>query len=248
MSAAPPLTQKQWLEFQGFTQEQWQEYQQLRSRFAAPPPPAPPTRNGDPHREIADALEESNRNIDVRLKANAVSIDRLLHPLRLDLGCGKNKREGFTGVDVRQFPGVDVVADLAKPWPWPDGSVEEVHCSHMLEHVPRLQRPPFFNELHRVLRPGGKATFITPHWASCRAYGDVTHEWPPVSEFFWLYLDRAWREVNAPHNDMYTCDFATTYGYSPAAWLTGRNTEYVQEALTKFKEAAQDMQSTCVRR
>jgi dTDP-glucose 4,6-dehydratase len=49
-----------------------------------------------------------------------------------------------------------------------------------------------------------------------------------------------------PHDDMYTCDFTAGYGYTIATWLQGRNQEYVQEALTKFKEAAQDMQATVV--
>lgn len=170
-------------------------------------------------------------------------------PLKLDLGCGTRKQPGFLGVDVRAFPGVDTVCDLsAVIWPWPDASVEEVFCSHALEHVPRERRPHFFNELYRVLKPGGKGTFITPHWASCRAYGDVTHEWPPISEFFWAYLDKQWRKDNAPHNDMYTCDFTAGYGYTLAGWLQGRNQEFVQEALTKYKEAAQDMSATVVAR
>lgn len=31
--------------------------------------------------------------------------------LKLDLGCGKNKKEGFTGVGRCVFPGVDVVTE-----------------------------------------------------------------------------------------------------------------------------------------
>ena len=32
------------------------------------------------------------------------------------------------------------------------------------------------NELHRILLPKGKCLLIVPHWASCRAYGDMTHK------------------------------------------------------------------------
>ena len=33
-------------------------------------------------------------------------------PLKLDLGCGLSKKEGFLGVDRRKFDGVDIVHDL----------------------------------------------------------------------------------------------------------------------------------------
>ena len=168
--------------------------------------------------------------------------------LKLDLGCGKNKREGFHGVDSRAFDKVDTVADLTKRWPWGDASVEEVHCSHMIEHLSASERIHFVNELYRVLIVGGKATIIVPHWASNRAYGDLTHQWPPVSEMWFYYLDPKWREVNAPHNDQYTCDFNVTWGYLLHPEITVRSQEYQQHALQFWKEAAQDMVATFTKR
>jgi hypothetical protein len=57
-------------------------------------------------------------------------------PLKLDLGCGQNPKEGFEGVDIRGGKAVHV-CDLFKfPWPFADSSVEEIHTSHFLEHVP----------------------------------------------------------------------------------------------------------------
>jgi SAM-dependent methyltransferase len=170
--------------------------------------------------------------------------------LRLDLGCGKNKREGFTGVDRRTFPGVDVVADLLKPWPWGESTVTEIHASHMLEHFTGVDRVHVFNEMYRVLIPGGKATIITPHWASNRAFGDFTHQWPPVSEMLYFYVSKAWRDVNAPDNDIewndqgYRCDFDATWGYVLRADLLARNTEYQMFALGNYKEAASDLIAT----
>ena len=168
--------------------------------------------------------------------------------LRLDLGCGKNKKPGFRGVDSRPFDGVDEVADLRQKWPWADESVSEVHCSHFLEHLTARERIHFANELHRVLVKGGKATIITPHWASCRAYGDLTHQWPPVSEMWFNYLSKAWRESKAPHNDFYTCDFDSTGGYSIRGDLAARNQEYQMFALQNYKEAAQDTITTLIKR
>lgn len=175
--------------------------------------------------------------------------------MKLDLGCGKNKKEGFTGVDSISFPGVDVVHDLTiYPWPFEDASVEEVHCSHFVEHLGARERIKFVNELSRILKLGAKATLVAPHWDSCRAYGDMTHQWPPVSEFWFYYLKKEWRAANAPHDDIefnpegYSCDFEATWGYSVNPALGARNTEYQQFALTWYKEAAQDIIATLTKR
>jgi hypothetical protein len=203
--------------------------------------------------------------------------------IKLDLGCGPHKKEGFVGIDIRKFDGVDHVFDMSRdPWPFADNSVEEAYSAHSLEHIPSKEveweletvqipiigerqrlvkkitypRAHFFNELWRVMKPGAKATIITPHWCSPRATGDMTHEWPPVSEWLWLYLDKTWRPQNAPHDDFITCDFTYTLGYSRTGWLqaeiAGRNPEFVQkkqeEALTKFKGAADDMLTTLTAR
>jgi predicted SAM-dependent methyltransferase len=182
-------------------------------------------------------------------------------PIRLDFGCGKNKLveagKEWIGVDSMPFPGVDIVLDLTakensvqnpdfsvthtyKAWPWADSSVDEIHASHFLEHLNGPERIHFCNEAYRVLKPGAQARIIVPHWASCRAYGDLTHQWPPISEFFWYYLDTNWRAVNAPHNVDYKCHFACSWGYSLNQALLVRNQEYQNFALANFKEAAQD--------
>src|SRR5487761_995650 len=96
-------------------------------------------------------------------------------PLKLNLGCGISRMDGYVNVDRRQFAGVDQVAELTGRWPWDDTSVSEAHMSHVLEHFTGEERVHIFNELHRVLVPKGKVTIITPHWCSNRAYGDFTH-------------------------------------------------------------------------
>ena len=174
---------------------------------------------------------------------------KIVAPVKIDLGAGRNKRDGFLGVDVRKFQGVDIVCDLGKDkWPWDNNSVDEAHSSHMIEHLTATQRIWFVNELYRVLAPGAKCTVVTPHWASCRAYGDLTHQWPPVSEFWFYYLSREWRAVNAPHNDGYTCDFEAVWGYGMRPDLNARNTEYQQYAMANYKEAITDMHCTLTKK
>lgn len=172
-----------------------------------------------------------------------------VEPLKLDLGCGPNPREGFIGVDVLPFDGkVGKVFDLRKsPWPWASGSVDEVHSSHFLEHLTGAERVPFFNELYRVMKKDAKASIVTPHWSSGRAYGDVTHQWPPVVEMFWYYLDKGWRAANAPHVGL-DCDFLATWGYSiDPQWQT-RSQETQMFGVSHYREVAQDMIATLVKR
>ncbi len=169
-------------------------------------------------------------------------------PLRIDLGCGKNKRDGFTGVDCRKFPGVDLVADLRKRWPWKDSTVDEAFSSHFVEHLTASERVHFANELFRVLKPGAKAQVVAPHWANARAYGDLTHQWPPVSEWWGLYLNKAWRDQNAPHNDGYTCDFDFGVGYGLRPDLMPRSPEVQQAAVEHEVNAATDLVFTLTKR
>lgn len=174
---------------------------------------------------------------------------------KLDIGCGPNKKEGHVGVDQFDFPGVDVklVFDGTGVWPWPDNSIGEVHCSHFLEHLGAVDRTHFLNELFRVLAPGAKATIIVPAWSSSRAYGDPTHQWPPIGEMFFFYLMRGWREQNAPHTDQrwnpqgYNCDFQYGAAHTMHPELQTRNEEMQHWMLSFCKESALDIVATLIK-
>ena len=180
---------------------------------------------------------------------SAAENEVIKEPIRLDIGCGKNKKPGFTGLDAIKFDGVDLVINVGtERWPYEDSSVAEIHASHFVEHLDADERIHFVNEAYRVLVKDGKMSVITPHWCSQRAYGDLTHKWPPVSEFWFYYLDKNWRAVNAPHNDKYTCDFGCVWGYSSHPTLQVRNAEYQQHAMAFWKEAVQDTHCTMTAR
>ena len=184
---------------------------------------------------------------------NAVKTDSAEF-LKLNLCAGNSRMDGYLSVDQFAFDGLDVVSDLREPWPWNSDSVSDIHLSHALEHFTAVERVHVFNEMYRVLIPGGKATIITPHWNSNRAYGDFTHQWPPVSEMLYYYLSREWRKTNAPHTDAewnavgYKCDFEATWGYSMHPEIAKRNTEYQQYAMSWYKEACQDLHATLTAR
>ena len=101
--------------------------------------------------------------------------------LRLNVGGGKRRIEGFYNLDLVHLPGVDVVADLNEPLDaLPDDCCEAVYCRHVLEHVDRLL--PLLQELHRVVVPGGRIEVVVPHFSNPYGYSDPTHV-----RFFGLY-------------------------------------------------------------
>lgn len=154
--------------------------------------------------------------------------------LRLDLACGRALVSGFKGVDLYRDDCERV--DLCRfPWPWSDDSVEELRCSHFVEHVPsrcveerdivltqnfktethfrdeiefvgRDMLCAFMEEAHRVLVPGGKFTVIAPHARSHGAFQDPTHRRYLVEETFY-YFDRQWRIENGVDHYTARCDF-----------------------------------------
>lgn len=184
-------------------------------------------------------------------------------PLKLDLGCGPNPREGFAGVDRIAFNERIQEFDLRQPWPWADQSVSEVWCSHFVEHLEPHERCHFFNELYRILKPNrrengrdveGFATIVVPHWGSCRAYGDPTHRWPPMGEMFWYYLCEDWRLSQAPHTDKrhweqgYNCHLECRWGNSWNPAIAARNEEWKAFAALHYREAIHDMQCVVTRK
>lgn len=131
---------------------------------------------------------------------------------KLDIACGQNKQPGFKGIDIAGD--ADIVHDLFEvPWPIKANSVEQVFCSHFVEHIPHW-RPGFekdgwfrfFDELHRVMKRDAVAEFIHPYVMSVRAFWDPTHE-RFIHEMSWYYLNAEWRQANGLDHYPVECNF-----------------------------------------
>lgn len=93
---------------------------------------------------------------------------------KLNLGCGKDIREGWINLDVSQLPGVDVVHDVnILPLPFGDGEFDEILARDVLEHVEYI---PLLADLHRLLCVGGELKIQVPHFSSPFNYIDPTHQ------------------------------------------------------------------------
>jgi hypothetical protein len=86
--------------------------------------------------------------------------------MKLNLGSGFQRLEGFVSVDVSEHFQPDVVVDLAREvWPWPEHSVSEAAFHFSLEQIPRAieELRHVIRELYRVCAPGAKVSIHTIH-------------------------------------------------------------------------------------
>jgi hypothetical protein len=94
--------------------------------------------------------------------------------MRIDIGGGRVPVPDHINLDPIHGEG-EFRRRIQDGIPAPDGSVESVYCAHLLEHVPAQDRIDTFNEVWRVLVPGGTFDVIVPLFPSWGAIADPTH-------------------------------------------------------------------------
>lgn len=111
--------------------------------------------------------------------------------LRIDLGCGGKKRDGFVGLDVEAFESVDHVVNVEHdPLPFEDDSVGEVYSSHFFEHMAHPKNA--VNELVRVAVTGAPFQIWTP-FIRCN------HALMPTHLSHWS--ETLWEHISMTHPD-----------------------------------------------
>ncbi len=164
--------------------------------------------------------------------------------LQLDIACGKNKKRGFTGVDI--WDGADIVANLEKfPWPFEDNSVDEIFCSHYIEHTPDLIS--FANELYRIMKVGARAEIIAPYYSSIRAWQDPTHL-RAISENTYLYFSKEWRTINKLDHYPITADFDFECNYHLDQDWQGKSDDEVRFAIKYYINVVSDIRAVLTKR
>ena len=93
--------------------------------------------------------------------------------LKIQLGCDKFFAEGWVNVDHRDL-GQEIVWDLNKtPWPFENESAERIIAHNVFEHLDKITK--VMEEVHRVLKPGGKINICVPHGFFKGYFQDPTH-------------------------------------------------------------------------
>jgi predicted SAM-dependent methyltransferase len=165
---------------------------------------------------------------------------------KLDLGCGKKKQEGFIGVDKVQMDGVDVVWDLENfPWPFDDESIDEIYCSHYVEHTSDLIR--FMDEVYRILKQGHDCTILAPYYNSIEAWRDPTHK-RAISEQTFDYFDKAWREKRALGHYDIKSDFLKTHEFILNPEWKMRSEEARNFAIRHYTNVVEELRITLTKK
>jgi len=153
--------------------------------------------------------------------------------IKLDVGCGHEKKEGFVGLDLRKAQGVDIVHNAEVfPYPLPDESCSTIRMSHLIEHIKPWLTIDLFNEAWRLLKPGGQLWISTPYAGSFRYWQDPTHcngcnesTWMYFDPDYWLYTmyqPKPWkieRSVWSKTGDMEVILLKRTLDYKPSVPL-----------------------------
>ena len=133
--------------------------------------------------------------------------------MKLNLGSGYNKVEGFLSVDNNPGCKPDYLVDLGKDiWPFEDSSVDKVIVHHVLEHFGE----EFFHvmkELYRVCKDGAIIDILVPFPRHDTFLIDPTHRRPILPQTLAMFskkhnqndIDNGGRET--PIGMIYDVDF-----------------------------------------
>ena len=162
-----------------------------------------------------------------------------MHEVKLNLGCGRNVLAGWVNIDNSpsvllsrwpllkrllfrvgliekttcgsKWPNDIVWRDVTKGLPYPDGTVDKIYSSHMLEHLERERGEFLLRECFRVLKRRGLLRLVVPDLMfHARRYLQRVSESDlvgrePHDEFLWniygAYLKK--RRHGASHHYMY---------------------------------------------
>jgi len=81
---------------------------------------------------------------------------------RLNWGCGNWTPDGWINSDIKDDPGVNLVADISKGLPIESDSLDYAVSIHSLPEVSYPDLVPTLAELRRVLKPGGVLRVALP--------------------------------------------------------------------------------------
>jgi len=94
---------------------------------------------------------------------------------KLNFGCGTDIKKDHWNIDIVKLSGVDQVLNLNKtPYPFKNEQFIEIYADNVLEHLERFI--PIMEEMHRILKKGGKLIIKVPHYLSHDAWAHPQHK------------------------------------------------------------------------
>jgi SAM-dependent methyltransferase len=94
---------------------------------------------------------------------------------KLDLGCGKNKKENYIGIDISPDADADIIHDLNLfPYPFKNDEFDYINIDNVIEHLDNVVK--VLEELHRISKNGANIRIVAPFFRSYYSYIDPTHK------------------------------------------------------------------------
>jgi hypothetical protein len=93
--------------------------------------------------------------------------------MKLNLGCGIDKKQGYINCDISKDVNPDRVIDLEKKLPFKDDSINEILANHVFEHI--VNFIPLMHELHRICKKDTILRIKTPFYSAWGQFNDPTH-------------------------------------------------------------------------
>lgn len=85
--------------------------------------------------------------------------------MRLVVGAGERRVEGFVHHDVQKLDGIDIACDFFNlPLKVKPGECEEIHITHVIEHFPMAQTKEVLRILFEMLEKDGRLYIEVPNF------------------------------------------------------------------------------------
>ncbi len=153
--------------------------------------------------------------------------------IRINLGCGGRPLKGYVNIDLdslealkQRYPGTEFPQDVEVyqydifDLPYENGTVSEVRCDSLLEHLSFLEEKAFFLEMKRVLKRGGTLRFSVPDFEE--------------TVKLWLNAEEDWRDFYRNDDEairqqhwfgQYSYSTRSRWGYLTASIFGPQNSE-----------------------
>lgn len=132
--------------------------------------------------------------------------------MKLNLGCGRDYREGWMNTDISRECKADIHFDLrTEVFPWEDGSADCIYISGVLEQIGSNDEfLHTLNEIWRVLKPDGILEIIVPNAKFAIAHRDPMdiRKFTPDTFRYFIQGNQEYR------------DYGSVYGFKPWRSIT----------------------------
>jgi len=165
--------------------------------------------------------------------------------IKLNLGCASNLLEGYVNIDQdsmevirKRYPYLEFPYD-AKIFnydvfnlPYRDGEVDEIIADGFIEHLSFIEEKKIFEEIKRVLKPGGKIEFSVPNFEK------VVIAWLAAKDDWKDFYSLEEKDINKQHwFGTYSYNQDNRWGYITAMLFGSQHGEgqYHQNCYTSPK-------------